>query len=271
MIMTSRAGHCEGHWHLCTCAYLLERRRNGLSPHAFCESLVRDQLTSLWTDDTEVPAGKVYSICQASCASVHSGPCAAPQPPAPPPPTSPPPPFPPGQAPPPASPSPPPTPLHPCTDLLPDVMTARLSYCGGDWDDPHGWRRCTCEYLFNTNRPYLEPPSSYCEQLIHQKIGHFWSSGSSMDEAAEAEGSTQESVSSAPQAPIYTICPATCAVHHRGPCAGPAPPSAPPSPAWPPFAPCTDQLPTIATTYTNYCAGSPCTCAYVFEKWRGDM
>ena len=77
-------------------------------------------------------------------------------------------------------------------------------------------------------------------------------------------------------APIATLCPGTCATHHRGACAPPGPPSPPPLPGLPPFAPCSDMLPAIATANMAYWCGEGgpgggCTCSYIVAHWRGNM
>ena len=61
---------------------------------------------------------------------------------------------------------------------------------------------------------------------------------------------------------------ATCATVWKGPCATEAPPSPPSPPAPPPIAPCADWLHVVGHG-KSYCSGSPCSCDYVFSKWRG--
>lgn len=163
---------------------------------------------------------------------------------------------------PPEPPSPPAPPAWPpCIDQLPGVSTNTNAYwCGG--------ALCTCAYVFQHWRGDLSG-AAYCDTPVNKRLGHLWNDD-------------------APEEPIYTICPGTCANFYRGACAPPAPPSPPMPPRLPPFAPCTDMLPALQTSTEEHCwptAGEgrrmeggegesgpvPCTCAFIFANWRGTM
>ena len=129
--------------------------------------------------------------------------------------------------------------------MLPAVATSKEGHCHGSIE------ACTCGYILENWRG-SDTGATYCGHQVRDRIGHLFSPHES-----------------APQVPIWTLCPATCASYYVGPCATTAPPSPPPSPAVPPFAPCADTLPGGAPPNT-YCEGAPCTCEYILTKWRGE-
>ena len=240
-VMTSKSGHCEGYWHLCTCDYVLTYLKPwGTSAYDYCGFQVNSTLPHFWDHDNSLmPHVLIGNLCPASCALHYAGPCSpGERPPVPP---SPPPPLP---GPPPGSYS-----YAPCTNTLHLISTVPAStqaqWCGG--------QVCTCEYVITFWKGTGTPHKTYCESSISDRLGHMFSPGP------------------APEGYIYDVCKATCANYYAGPCAPPAPPMMPPPPQLPPFPDCVDQMPMIFTAPVNYCNGNMafCTCNYILDKWRG--
>ena len=137
-----------------------------------------------------------------------------------------------------------PPPFAPCADRLHGVGNGRTDDCEG--------APCSCDFVFSRWRG-SDSIASYCEYVIQERLGHLFDESDAMRFER-----------------IYTVCPGTCATMYKGPCAGPAPPSPPPLPALPPFPPCADLLHGVGNGRTHDCEGAPCSCDFVFSRWRGE-
>ena len=237
----TNAMYCDGA--LCTCAYVVQNWRGGMSGADYCDTPVNMRLGHLWSSGGEggSAAGSSSGGQPPPEVPIHTicpATCAN---------------YYRGPCAPPGPPTPPQGPLippfAPCTDMMPAIATTSQPFCEGSL------AACTCTFIFQFWRGGMSG-AAYCDMLVRERLGHMWVQPADI-----------------PQGQIYTICPATCAGFSRGPCAPPAPPSIPVSPGLPPFAPCTDMLPAIATTTYGHCDGSieRCTCAWIFERWRGEL
>jgi hypothetical protein len=222
---------CNGPGSTCTCAFIVQHWGSGVGGTAYCERPIRESISHLWANGWN-EVNEAYG--NAPISMLCPGTCAG---------------FHTGSCAPPAPPAPPPSPalppFAPCSDMLPDIATSSMQWWCGE-STPGGG--CTCSFILQHWRGSASA-AEYCDRLISETLGHMFNP-----------------YGSAPSGRISSICQATCAGYFRGPCAPPAPPAPPPSPALPPFAPCSNRLPDIAP-YPS-CEGNPCTCEYIFEKWR---